>query len=676
MPQTPRFQDWTTLPAMFFDQAERLGDRPLLRVKRNGTWERLSWRRVADQVVQAARGLAALGVGPGDRVCIVAENRPEWLVADMAIMAIGAVTVPAYTTIGTADYEHVLANSGAGLVLVSGQALTRRVFAAAAEVRSCLTLVTIGDFVPPADPRLTTLTWDRLLELGRLSVPALPSPDAVVADLAVPPAPETPAEPAEMAPQSGSAEPAGHQQPAGATPLAAALQTLQQQTPAPEAPTPPRPAPSAIDPTQLARQWPADGLACIIYTSGTGGAPKGVMLSHRAVLANCRGAFEVLKELGLGDEVFLSCLPLSHAYEHSCGQMFPLTLGAEIAYVESLDRLAANFAEVQPTIVLVVPRLMEVVQQRMVREIDRKGGLSSTLFHRTIGLGRERYENEGGLPPHKALADWVLTRLVRRKVQARLGGRIKALVSGGAALNPEVGVFFESLGLTLLQGYGQTEAAPLISVNRPSIRAHHTVGPAVHGCEVRIVPEDNEIIVRGPNVMLGYWDDPASTERALEDGWLHTGDVGLIDEKGRIVITDRKKDILVTSGGDNISPARVEGRLTMEPEIAQAVVCGDKRPYLVALLVPDGEIARAWAKRRGKPDDLPALCQDPDFRRLMGEAVDRANRQLPGVERIRKWELVPEPFTIDNGLMTPTMKIRRTLVQGKFQRRIIALYEG
>ncbi|MFM2044210.1 MAG: hypothetical protein RLY86_2786 [Pseudomonadota bacterium] len=647
MAPLPRFEAWETLPSMFYDQADRLGDRPMLRVKRDGIWVRLSWGEVRDAVVDIARGLTALGIGTGDRVCIVAENRPEWLIADFAIMSLGAVTVPAYTTINTPDYVHVLTNSGAAAVIVSGRALARKVYAAAAQAPRCTSLIAIGEHDLPADPRLRLLSWDGLLALGREKL-MLPAPD-----------------PTATAEQAGGPDPdAAAQDPVDG---AAA-------DPAPAPGGAPRPHQSRVDPVALSRGFGADDAACIIYTSGTGGLPKGVVLSHRAVLANCIGANAVLAEIGLEEEVFLSCLPLSHAYEHSCGQMFPVSLGAEIAYVESIDKLAANLGEVQPTIVLVVPRLMEVVQQKMSREIERQGGVRQKMFDLALDLGRERYRRGGRLPPHKALLDRVLDRLVRSKVQAKLGGRIKALVSGGAALNAEVGLFFDALGLTLLQGYGQTEAAPLISVNRFATIAHHTVGPPVKGCTVR-TGEDGEILVQGPNVMTGYWDDPAATERALVDGWLHTGDVGHLDGKGRIVITDRKKDILVTSGGDNVSPARVESQLSLEPEIAQAVVCGDRKPYIVALLVPDHEIARAWAKRRGKSERIEELITDPDFRRHMGDAVDRANRTLSGVERIRRFKLVADPFSIENGLMTPTMKIKRTLVVKQMMGEIESLYE-
>jgi long-chain acyl-CoA synthetase len=606
-PGRPDFERWTTLPAMFFDQAARLGPRPLLRVKRKGVWLHQSWAEVRARVIAAARGLAALGVRAGDRVCLVAENRPEWLIADLAVMTLGAVSVPAYTTINPADYAHVLNDSAATVVIasttpVAGLSLSRKLYTAMFEAHACRTLITIGgNDLAAGDPARRLITWDDMLALGAGDDPSLP------------------------------------------------------------------------DVPQLVSRGRPDDLACLIYTSGTGGLPKGVMLSHRAVLANCVGAVEVLDEIGLGEEVFLSCLPLSHAYEHSCGQFFPLTIGAEIAYVESIDKVGANLGEVRPTVVMVVPRLMEVVMARIQREVEKGSRVKRTLFRAAVAVGRKRYIRGGHLPFWWRPVDYLLERVVRSKVRAKLGGRIKGLISGGAALSAEVGLFFQSLGFPLLQGYGQTEAAPLISVNRFSSPRVDSVGRPVAGCEVRIAA-DGEIIARGPNVMLGYWNDPAATERAIRDGWLHTGDIGHIDPYGRIVITDRKKDILVTSGGDNVSPARVEGRLTLEPEILQAVVVGSERPYIAALIVPDHEIAVDWAKRRNKPADLRSLCQDPEFRKLLADAVDKANHGLTGVERVRKFTLVPEPFTIENGLMTPTMKVKRTAVVQKMKDAIEGMY--
>jgi long-chain acyl-CoA synthetase len=413
--------------------------------------------------------------------------------------------------------------------------------------------------------------------------------------------------------------------------------------------------------------------ACVIYTSGTGGAPKGVMLSHGALIADCLGAHDLLRAIGLGDEVFLSFLPLSHSYEHTVGLIFPVSIGAQIYYAESIEHLAANMAEARPTIMTAVPRLYEMMRGRILQAVQRQGGLSAKLFMRTVALGSKRYA-KGRLGPVEAAQDMVLDRLVRAKVRRRFGGRLKALVSGGAPLAFEVGLFFTALGMRILQGYGQTEAGPAISCNPPGKVRIESVGPPLTGIEVAIAG-DGEIMVRGEVVMQGYWQDAEATRRAIgADGWLHTGDIGEIDGDGYIRITDRKKDIIVNSGGDNISPQRVEGMLTLQPEIAQAMVHGDRRPHLVAVIVPAAEWAESWAKGQGRDPDMAALTADADFRKAIGDAIDRVNKGLSTIEKIRRFTLAAEPFTVENGMLTPTLKIRRHVIRQKYGEELEGLY--
>jgi long-chain acyl-CoA synthetase len=299
-----------------------------------------------------------------------------------------------------------------------------------------------------------------------------------------------------------------------------------------------------------------------------------------------------------------------------------------------------------------VPRLYETMHARITRGIKRKGGLSEALFHKTVALGLAKYEGRALGPIERAL-DALGEALVRKKIKAAFGGRMKAMISGGAPLNPDIGKFFTALGLTILQGYGQTESAPIVSVNLKSTNRIDTVGPPMKDVEVRIAP-DGEILVRGELVMQGYWNDAPATAAALQDGWLHTGDVGEIDPAGRIRITDRKKDIIVLSGGDNVAPQRVEGLLTLEPEIAQAMVYGDKRPHLVALIVPQPEADAAG----------------------VAAAVERVNGRLAAIERVRRFVLAPEGFTIANGMMTPTLKVRRGAVVERFRDALEGLYHG
>jgi long-chain acyl-CoA synthetase len=583
------------LVAMFERSSAKGGDRPFLWAKAQGSYQPWSWRRVAEEAGCLARALAQLGVEPRDRVLIVAENRPEWCIADLAILGAGGITVPAYTTNTTEDHAYLLGHAEAKAVVCSGRQLAKRLLPAIAQTSSVRFVL----FMEPLDG------------VGALPVSALSWADALVL---------------------------GRK----ATPL------------------------------DHAAKLGKDDLACFIYTSGTGGRPKGVMLSHDNIMANIRGVWSLLERLELDDETFLSFLPLSHAYEHTAGQFLPIAMGAQIYYAEGVETLSANLVEVRPTIMTCVPRLYEVLRQRITAGVERQGGIGKRLFASALALGQRRYR-ERRLPAHLAAADRVLDRLVRRKVKARFGGRLKAMVSGGAPLNPDVGLFFHALGLPVLQGYGQTEAAPVISVNLPGQAKLHTVGPALTGVEVKIA-EDGEILVRGDLVMRGYWKDDAATARTLRDGWLHTGDIGEIDADGCIMITDRKKDIIVNSGGDNIAPARVEGVLLLEPEIGQALVYGDRRPHLVSLVVPHQDFVRGFAREHGRTPELAALADDAGFKAAIGEAVTRANRRLSAIERVRKFHVMPEPFSIDNGLMTPTLKLRRDLIVNAHRDLLESLY--
>jgi long-chain acyl-CoA synthetase len=414
-------------------------------------------------------------------------------------------------------------------------------------------------------------------------------------------------------------------------------------------------------------------MACIIYTSGTGGTPRGVMQTHGMILINIAGAGAiVLEDFPHSPDRFLSFLPLSHAYEHTAGQFIPIYLKGEIYYAESLEKLASNMEEVKPTIMVIVPRLLELLRSRVLKSVDKQGGAAQGLLRRAMALGEKRLAGRFRLWDKPT--DLLLDKTIRRKVQARFGGHIKALVSGGAPLNPEVGHFFQSLGFKVLQGYGQTEAGPLISCNRPRVGiVLETVGVPLMGVETKIA-EDGEILVRGELVMPGYWNRPHHTAKAIVDGWLHTGDIGHLDERGRLVITDRKKDIIVNDKGENISPQKIEGMLTLSDPISQAMVIGDKRPHLVGLLVPDAEWALSWAKLNDEKYDLAALCGLPAFHKAVMTAVDEVNTSLSVTEKVRRIMLIPDAFTTENGFLTPSIKIRRHMIKATYGERLEKLY--
>jgi long-chain acyl-CoA synthetase len=544
------YPTWPNLASLMFALAKGWSDKKMLRAWRGDAWQSITWGEFGRMAASAARNLRAAGVSAGDRVLLCMENRPEFPIAETALMAIGAIPVPAYTTNTVDDQAHLLRDSGAHAAIVSSSALADKMRAAGAKVHGLDLLVVMDEGTH----------WAELIGDTRPQ-------DDIAAEAAL---------------------------------------------------------------------IPATALACLIYTSGTGGSPRGVMLPHRCVLSNCTGAFDLVRALHLKDEVYLSYLPLSHAYEHTVGQFFLLSLGTEVVYARGVEHLAADMLSVRPTILTAVPRVLEVIRMRVLTQVARETPLRQRLFQQAITIGLKRVDKQK-LTLSEHLLDPILDRLVRAKVRARFGGRLVAAMSGGARLEPEVGRFYQALGLTIMQGYGQTEAGPVISANPPDAIRIDTVGTPLNGVDVRIA-DDGEILVRGDLVMDGYWNRPQDTASMIRDGWLHTGDIGELDG-GYLRITDRKRDMIVLSGGENVSPAKIEGMLMAETEIGQAVVVGEGRSGLSALVVPaDGY------------DDVAVAL-----------AISRTNHRLSVTERIRRHALVA-PFTIENGLLTPSQKIRRVLV--------------
>ena len=569
---------WGSLPWMLLDIARKRPDRPMLRYWRDDRWQRMQWGEFALAVASAAAWLRAAGVMPGDRVLLVSESRPEFNIADAALMAIGAVTVPTYTTNTIADHAHILADSGARIAIVSSPALAARVAEAAVDGLDLL----VGIDAPPGPGTARrTAHWPEVL--------------AAPGDLPL---------------------------------LMAEVE-----------------------------QIPSGRLACLIYTSGTGGTPRGVMLPHRAMLANRDGVAALAERLHLDNTIYLSFLPLSHSYEHTVGCFLLPSMGVEVVYSRGADRLSAEFLEFQPSIITAVPRLFEVLRGRMLAQLEKEKPFRQALFRRALELGLRRADG----PPLTLLErvqDAVLDKLVRNKVRARFGGALQAMVCGGARLDPDLSGFFIGLGLPLIQGYGQTEAGPVIAVNPPWDNVRQTVGYPLPGVEARIAA-DGELLVRGPLVMDGYWNNPDATAqairpaegdaRATRPGCTPATSPAIEDE--RIIITDRKRDFIKTLGGDMVSPAKLESLLMAEPEIAQAVVAGEGQAGVVALVVP----------AEGLADQVAA-------------AIGRVNARLSSIERIRRWARGPGAFSVENGLMTPTMKVKRRAVLERYRGEITALH--
>jgi len=403
-----------------------------------------------------------------------------------------------------------------------------------------------------------------------------------------------------------------------------------------------------IENNKLNRKSPA----CIIYTSGTGGNPKGVILSHGGILNNVVGSCEITKPLFNSRPIFLTWLPLSHSYEH-CLQFVQIAVGARVFYAEKIEKLLENISEAKPTIMAAVPRFYQNLYNKINMNLKKQTGLKAKLIEATLRLGRKKLLNQK-MTFYEKLLDFIVDKLVRKKIKKQFGGNLKAFVSGGGALDKEIGEFLNAIGLPTLQGYGLTETSPVVSCNPIHKIKVETVGPPFKGNEVKIA-EDGEILVKGENVMLGYWNKKEETEKVIINGWLHTGDIGEIDPNdGYLKITDRKKDIIVSAGGDNISPAKIENMITNEPEIDQCMVYGDKKNYLVALIVPNKDFSNEKEK--------------------INIVIEKINKRLTLLEKIKKIQLIDENFSIENGLMTPTMKVKRKKVTEKYKNQLENLY--
>ena len=576
-----------SLPQVFFTQAKTHGARKFIWNKHHDRWIGLSYQEVAQQVRDIASGLIARGINAGDRVVIISENRLEWVVADLAIMAIGGISVPAFISNTTDDHLHILEDSQAVAVICSSKRLAAIAEPAAEQSPYCRLMVMVEKSQTIHQPAgLAVIAWQQLMKDGTNY---------------------------------------------------------------------------AVDIDARIRKIKKDDTACLIYTSGSDSQPKGVMLTHRSMLHNIFAAQDRFQSLNLEQEVFLSLLPLSHAYEHTTGLYLPILLASEIYHLTAPDQLAQALKDIRPTMMTTVPRLCEVLHDRMHQSINNASGLEQRLAQLTLRLGHAR-ANQTRLPILQMITDHILTFLVRRKIRDHFGGRLKVMVSGGAALPPRVGRFFLAMGLPLTQGYGQTEASPVISVNPLDNNRIASVGTPLEGVELKLAAS-GELLVRGDLVMKGYWGRPHETAKVIKNGWLHTGDLAEIDDDGYITIIGRSKDIIVNSGGENISPMRVEARLSGQPNIAQAMVDGDRRPWLAAVIAPSEECLQRAGGRR---DKIISLIQND---------IDTANARLTTSERIRRFVLAEDGFTIENKRLTPTLKIRRHIIRRDFRDQIDRLYE-
>ena len=530
-----------------------------------------SWEETKVNIIKLAKELKK-NLNKGERCLLVSENRPEWLISDIAIMLAGGITVPSYITYTEEDYEFIIDDCEPTIIIVSNQILFNKLKDVIPKKKFIKKIVFFDEIKK-------NILSDQIIELKNI--------------------------------------------------LSSTL-NFDENNPI----------------INLNRKDPA----CIIYTSGTGGNPKGVVLSHGGILSNCEGAINLIKPILSSRTRFLTWLPLSHSYEHTV-QFVQISVGAKIYYAEGIDKLLKNMSECKPEIMTAVPRFYQNLYQKINSNFKKQTGFKKKIINATISLGNKKL-NKDKLNFLQYLTNQICEILVRKKIKKQFGGSLKAFVSGGGALDQTIGKFLNSVGLPTLQGYGLTEASPVVSCNPLDNIKVDTVGLPFPGNEVKL-EKDGEILVKGENLMIGYWNQPEETKKAIRDGWLYTGDIGEF-KSGYLKITDRKKDIIVNAGGDNISPLKVENLMTNQYEIEQCLVYGDGKNYLVALVVPSDEFINKEDKIKNK--------------------VEEINKDLSIIEKIKNIIIIKEKFSIENRMLTPTLKLKRFKIIEKYKKQLENLY--
>ncbi len=551
-----------SLVELYFKKCEEVDpNRPFLKWLKPGK-PTYSWGDIKERIFKLSSKIKSL-IKEGDRCLILSENRPYWLIADLAVMNAGGISVPIFTTYSSNDYEYILNDCKPSLIIVSNNDQFKKI------------------------KKHVNLNEQKLISFEEIDADSL-----LIQNI------------------------------------------LNEENYKKE-----------IN-NKLKRNMPA----CIIYTSGTSGNPKGVILSHGGILSNCEGAVELLETLTKKkDPVFLTWLPLSHSYEHTV-QFIQIIVGAKVFYAESLEKLISNMGAAKPTIMTAVPRFYQNLFTKINMNFDKQIGLKKKLINRTLELGKKILKKEQ-LSFSEKIVNFLCEKLVRRKIRNQFGGNLQAFVSGGGALDQNIGEFLNAVGLPTLQGYGLTEASPVVSCNLPDLIKVESVGPPFRTNKVKIA-EDGEILIKGENVMLGYWNLKEETEKVIKEGWLYTGDIGEFDQNNYLKITDRKKDIIVNLGGDNISPSKIENILCLNENIKQSFVYGDKKNYLVAILVTEKEINIEKIKL----------------------IIENINKSLTLIEKIKKFVLINEEFTIENGMLTPTLKLKRKEIIKNYKQQLENLY--
>ena len=579
------------LPEIFLKNSLLFQDKTLFGFKEEGEWKRLSWNNTAQILENLASGLKEIGVKKNDKISIIADNSYQWCIIDLAIISLGGITVPGYTTSNEEELSYLLSHSETSIIFINSKLLPI--------IEKILPTLNKIKYVVCVDELNTTkkfkfkkllYTYRELIKIGSKNKNK---------------------------------------------------QNLLRES---------------------IKKIKKDDVSCIIYTSGTSSQPKGVMLTHGSILSNIVGANELVKEIKVKDHRFLSIIPLSHAYEHTAGFFLPIYIGAEIYFNDNRDQIVSDLLSVKPTLMTAVPRLYEVLYKKINNQLATQNKVTQKLFYKTVALGTKTFKGFNLSLIEKA-QNLILDNIVRKKFQRKFGGNLQAFISGGAALNEQVGLFFQSLGINILQGYGQTECSPLISCNPINKIKIDTVGVPIKGLKVKLSKE-KEILVRGDSLMKGYWKDKNNTDKVIINGWLHTGDLGFIDDEGYIKISGRMNEMIVNSGGENIAPVPIENLLLEHEEIEQAMVYGHNKPFLIALLVPNENLLNS---NSNNVQNLTTQFQG---------IINNINKDLSPTKRIRKFIILEKYFTIDNNMLTPTLKIKRHKIFSNYYNDIQKLYNN
>jgi len=570
----------TTLPNLFFNRVYQFGPKPFIHYKLENQWKHYTWHELGETVEKLGRGLLALGYKKGDRICLISENRPEWVMFDLAILSIGAVTVPVYATSTPDQMAHIIDHSEASMVIVSKADILEKIQQHShAKVKRWIC------FDKDTSAHCKNLMW--VIE------------------------------------QSKNVD------------NFTFFQTI--------------------------AQVAAGDLATIVYTSGTTGEPKGVMLSHENIVSNTIASAKMISIQE--NDISLSFLPLSHLFERMAGFFCFMYFGAKIYFAEDINKVADNLLEVHPTVLISVPRVLEKVYNKVFEDIEGRSKLVKKLFAHALKTRNPLFQG-------------IYTSLFFQKIRNKMGGNLKFVVVGGAALNPTIGLFFERVGIPVLQGYGLTETSPVIAVNKLHNNRIGTVGYVLDNLEVKL-SEDDEILVKGPSVMMGYYKNEKATQEAFtDDGFFKTGDIG--DYKGGLLkITDRKKELIVTSGGKKIAPQPIENALTHFPIIDQVCLVGEGMKTIGALIVPHQSLILKMATRFGiDTSDYVSVLQHKDIRHEIQKIIDQVNLNLSSYQQIKNFRLIAEPFSQENDMLTLTLKLKRKNIFRRYKAEIESIFDS